>query len=189
LHEDQYIFLIISRSILLRLKNVSDKICRGNQNTHLCSKTYFHAIYEIIWKTMVQPDRPRMKIWHVRISRWIYKDKGTHTQIMQYLLLFHRNIGCTKAPNCYCVRILLSCSLLSIVGRFHVDDLSFTPLERTMSTHLFHCTVKQMTVISYPQLASNFGLPECKTRRIQHDQDFRLFPLPGGKIYYFKHYF
>jgi len=35
LHEDQYTFLIISRSVLLRMSNVSDRICRGNQKT-LC---------------------------------------------------------------------------------------------------------------------------------------------------------
>jgi len=33
LHEDQYTFLIISRSVLLRMRNVSDKSCRENQNT------------------------------------------------------------------------------------------------------------------------------------------------------------
>jgi hypothetical protein len=32
LHEDLFTFLIISRSILLRMRNVSDKICRENQN-------------------------------------------------------------------------------------------------------------------------------------------------------------
>jgi len=34
LHEDQNTFLIISRSILLRMRNVSDKSCRENRNTH-----------------------------------------------------------------------------------------------------------------------------------------------------------
>jgi hypothetical protein len=33
LHEDQYTFLNISRSILLRMKNVLDINCRENQNT------------------------------------------------------------------------------------------------------------------------------------------------------------
>ena len=35
LHEDQNTFLIISRRILLRVRNVSDKSCRENQNKHL----------------------------------------------------------------------------------------------------------------------------------------------------------
>ena len=34
LHEDLYTFMITSRSFLLRIKNVSDRICRQNQNTH-----------------------------------------------------------------------------------------------------------------------------------------------------------
>jgi len=33
-HEYQYIFLIIPRSLLLRMRNVSDKSCGENQNTH-----------------------------------------------------------------------------------------------------------------------------------------------------------
>jgi hypothetical protein len=42
LHEDQYIFLILSRWVLLRTKNVLDKSCRGNQNTHfMFSKVFF----------------------------------------------------------------------------------------------------------------------------------------------------
>ena len=35
LHEDQYAFLIISRSFILRMRNVSDKSCRENCNIHL----------------------------------------------------------------------------------------------------------------------------------------------------------
>jgi len=34
LHEDQYTFLIISRSVLPRMSNFSDNSCTGNQNTH-----------------------------------------------------------------------------------------------------------------------------------------------------------
>jgi len=32
--EEHYTFLIISRSVLLRMRNVSDQSCRENQNTH-----------------------------------------------------------------------------------------------------------------------------------------------------------
>jgi len=35
LHEDQYKFIIIFRSVLLRIRNVSDKYCRENQNIYL----------------------------------------------------------------------------------------------------------------------------------------------------------
>ena len=41
LHEDQYTFLIISRSFVLRMKNVSDKNCRKIQNTHFVFSNLF----------------------------------------------------------------------------------------------------------------------------------------------------
>ena len=41
LHEDRYAFLIISRSVLLRIRNVSDKSCLENQNTHFVFSDVF----------------------------------------------------------------------------------------------------------------------------------------------------
>jgi len=35
LHGETVKFLIVSRSVLHRMRNVSDKSCRENQNTHL----------------------------------------------------------------------------------------------------------------------------------------------------------
>jgi hypothetical protein len=71
LHEDQYTFFIISRSILLGMKNVSDKI----------SITFFEncAFYEIMWKYVVEWGRPQMAIWRTRIACWIPKATNTHT--------------------------------------------------------------------------------------------------------------
>jgi len=48
LHEDQYIFLIEFRSVLLRTSSVSDENCGGNQNTHfMFSKFYFSKIVRL----------------------------------------------------------------------------------------------------------------------------------------------
>ena len=44
LREDQYKFLITSVSTLLRMRNVSDKICRENQNTHFVFSNFFFRI-------------------------------------------------------------------------------------------------------------------------------------------------
>jgi len=41
LHEDQYTFLISFRSVLFRMKKVSDRGCRENENTHICSNNFF----------------------------------------------------------------------------------------------------------------------------------------------------
>jgi hypothetical protein len=59
LHEDQYTFLVISRPVLLRIRNVSDRNSRENQNTFF----FFlenSAVYEIMCKTLKEPDGPQM---------------------------------------------------------------------------------------------------------------------------------
>jgi hypothetical protein len=90
------IFNIISRSILLRMKNVSDKCCRENKNI-LCSVTFFPenlAVYEIVWKNIVERDRPQMTIWRMCIACWITKatererDTHTHTDRVCYTRCF-----------------------------------------------------------------------------------------------------
>jgi hypothetical protein len=55
--------VIISLSVLLRMTNVSDKCCRENKNINFMFKNFFsenHALYDIMWKKMVEPDRPHM---------------------------------------------------------------------------------------------------------------------------------
>jgi hypothetical protein len=40
------------------------------------------TVYEIMWKTMVEPDRPQMTIRPMRIAYWISKVTDTHIQNM-----------------------------------------------------------------------------------------------------------
>ena len=46
------------------MRNVSHKSCTANQNTHFMSNSFFsseyRAVYEIMWKNMIQPDMPQM---------------------------------------------------------------------------------------------------------------------------------
>jgi hypothetical protein len=49
---DQYIFLVIFRSVLLKIRNVSDETCKGYKNTHFVFSNFFFkncAVYEIKW--------------------------------------------------------------------------------------------------------------------------------------------
>jgi len=46
LHKDQYKFLIISRSVLLRMRNASDKGRRQYKNTHVISSNSFSSNVE-----------------------------------------------------------------------------------------------------------------------------------------------
>jgi len=88
-------FFIISRSVVLRMRNVSDKFVEKIK-THV-----FHsvtpppenrAVYEIMWKKIVARGRAQMAIWRMRIACWMTKAthtrarKDTYTHNMQYLL-------------------------------------------------------------------------------------------------------
>jgi len=43
LHDDQYTVLTISRSFLLRMRNVPSKVCRENYNTHFVFNNFFFS--------------------------------------------------------------------------------------------------------------------------------------------------
>jgi hypothetical protein len=76
--------MIISRSVLLGMKNISDKSCRECQNTRLMFNNFFFcensALNEIVWKNIVQSDRPQIKIWRMRIACWVPKATNAHSE-------------------------------------------------------------------------------------------------------------
>jgi hypothetical protein len=47
----------------------------------LCSIT-FGAVYEIVCKYMVVPDRPQVTIWLMRIACWVTKAADTHSEFV-----------------------------------------------------------------------------------------------------------
>jgi hypothetical protein len=51
---------IISHSIILRMRNISDTVVKEIKTHILCSITLFEnrAIYEIMWKNIVERGRP-----------------------------------------------------------------------------------------------------------------------------------
>ena len=101
-----YIFLILSRSFLLRLRNISDKSCRENQNTHFVLSNVFLKSCRV-WNNVEKYCRVgQVTIWRMRIACWIPKATNTHTHAVQYSLPFHVNNGCTNAPQFYVIRTL-----------------------------------------------------------------------------------
>ena len=61
---------------LLRIRNVSDKNCGENQKTFYIHYLFFpenHAVYEIMWQDMVEPDRPHNIVRRMHIACWITK--------------------------------------------------------------------------------------------------------------------
>ena len=74
LHEDIFTFMAISQWILLRMRNVSNKTCRENQNTFY-ARDFFQknrAVYGIIPKNVVESHRTQT-IGLLRVAYWIRK--------------------------------------------------------------------------------------------------------------------
>jgi hypothetical protein len=79
---DQCTFLKISHSFLLRMRNVPDKNCTENQNTHFTLNTIFKKLCHL-WDNMekqCRASRPQMTIRHMLIACWITKATGTHSE-------------------------------------------------------------------------------------------------------------
>jgi hypothetical protein len=77
--------MIISRSCLLRIRIFRRKFEEKIKVHVLRSISFFffffffnRAAYEIMWKNMEEPDRPKMTR-HMRIACWITKATHTHT--------------------------------------------------------------------------------------------------------------
>ena len=83
LHENQNTFLTIFRWILLRIKNISDKVVQKINTLIFILNTFFsenRVVYEILRKNIVQPDRPQTTIWRMRYARWIPKSTNTRSE-------------------------------------------------------------------------------------------------------------
>jgi hypothetical protein len=68
-------------SVLLRMKNIPDKRCRENRNTHFMFYNFFkkQAVYEIKWKNNAERGRQQTTIWRMRIACRMPKATYTHT--------------------------------------------------------------------------------------------------------------
>jgi len=85
LHDDKYTFIIISCSILLRMRNVSVKFVEKIKTYVSHSVTFSQncVVYEIMWKNTVQPGRPQMIIQNGACTLQAgYLRLQTHTQNM-----------------------------------------------------------------------------------------------------------
>ena len=68
------------------MRNVSNKSCRENQNTFYVQQFFLQnsAASEIMWKNIVEPDRPHMTVW--RNSFLCRITRATNTQ-SEYVIL------------------------------------------------------------------------------------------------------
>jgi len=84
--------MIVSLALPHVVRSVSDKHCREKQNnTFLFSVTFFFrksCVCEIMWKNIVELDRPQIIIWRIHIACWIHKATNTHSQYVILIACF-----------------------------------------------------------------------------------------------------
>jgi hypothetical protein len=101
------------------MRNVADKNCRENQDTHFMfkKKLFFfenRAVHAVMCKNIIEPDRPQMAIWRIRIAAWIPTATNTHSEYViliafpppQWLqesasLLLYTHIACIVQPRVF----------------------------------------------------------------------------------------
>jgi hypothetical protein len=89
LHKDLCTFMVISRSILLRTRNDSDKSCTENQNTHFMFNNFLFRKSCRLWDNVEKHGTARQAtddniIRRMRFTCWITKATDTH---LEYLIL------------------------------------------------------------------------------------------------------
>jgi len=54
--------MIVSRLILLKMRSISDKAVEKIETHNVCSVTFseYGRFYEIMWKNMLDPERPQI---------------------------------------------------------------------------------------------------------------------------------
>ena len=75
--------MLTSRSVSLRIRNVSDKFAEVIKTHSSCSTIFFpenRAVYEIMWKNNVEPGRPQKTTWRMPIVCQIPKATNSHSE-------------------------------------------------------------------------------------------------------------
>jgi hypothetical protein len=73
-HEDDYTFSIIPPSVLLRMRNISDKFVEKIR-THFISSFFvrIRCLFRVTWRNIVLSDRTQMTMRCMRFACWINK--------------------------------------------------------------------------------------------------------------------
>jgi len=74
--------LLFLAQFFLETENFRTNIVEKMKTRIVCSVSFFEnrTAYEIMWENIVEPDRPQMKMWRLRVVCWIPKATNTHPQ-------------------------------------------------------------------------------------------------------------
>jgi hypothetical protein len=90
------------------MRNVAVKNVEKIKTHFVFSNFFFFSKivpFMTMWKNVVEPDRPRVTQWLIRIAWYILRSQ-TQAQNMQHLLFSHCNNCYTNTPQCYVIRTL-----------------------------------------------------------------------------------
>jgi len=83
--------------------------CRANRNIFYVQQRFFpqnRAVRQIMWISVVEPDRPQMAIRCMRIACWIFKAKDTHSEYVIFIALLQQQFVQERAPR---IRFYIIC--------------------------------------------------------------------------------
>jgi len=149
-------------------------MCRENQNNLLCSVTTFwkSCRYQIMWKYMVQSDRPHMKMCYMRLVCRIHKATNTQSEYVMLVafptqLLHERPSKLCYTYTAYLIEVwfitnkfceLIYCSFIdtNLIHNFlyKLHNIKFLYMFRVSSAHLqevndVNCTCMQPLVFLF----------------------------------------
>jgi hypothetical protein len=116
LHDDICTVMITSRWILLRIRNVSDKSCRENENTHFLLNKFFWQSWRL-WDNAEKYGRDRQAaddniIRCRRFACWITRAPSTHTKNIRIIAFSRQQWLHERASMLRSYVYYLSCSIL-----------------------------------------------------------------------------
>jgi hypothetical protein len=118
-----------------------------------------HAVYETMWKNTVQPGKPQMSIWRMRIACWIPKATNTHSEntVQQgkpQMSIWRMRIACwiPKATNTHSEYVKpIAFPLPTIAAR---TRLNFTFIRQLPVLSVFGLSSQ---MVSLPRVLPQFG--------------------------------
>jgi hypothetical protein len=99
------------------------------------------AVCEIMWKNMVEPDRPQMTIWRMRIACWTPKTTDALTTCTTH---FSSSLNIPLHPNCLSFYLFLS----SICCIFFLFPPFFSPFFSSVFNALLASDEKRILTLS-----------------------------------------
>ena len=145
------------------MRNFLDRSCRRTPNMKVRFNNFFfenRAVYEIMWKNIVEPDRPQMTIQCLCIAWWIPKTTNTHSEYV-ILIACHCNIRYTKHLN-----VMLHIHCLSCFSGPHFRHMGLQERQEALrSQYFFTCTCRPCSLSGQQDFQVILHALDLKARR------------------------